>query len=620
MIGAAVYHRATDPFCYSPDGKSLVIRLQCAVDDIASIQLWAGDPHDWGRRPGTDGGDWSWRCAPSPVEKVGTDGIRDFWEVRWIPPYKRARYFFRIIFADGSRYDYGEKGLIPNDAEPERSPAGDYWNAFVFPYINNIDVYHAPDWVAGTVWYQIFPDRFRNGNPSNDPEGTKPWHRGPVSHHEFYGGDLRGIIDGLDHIVGLGCTGIYLTPIFASPSVHKYDTEDYLAIDPSFGTEEDLRELVRACHARGIRLILDGVFNHCGKTFAPWRDVVEKGAASRYRNWFYIHGFPLFPKGGETRDSRDANFETFAFTTLMPKLNTTNPEVREYLLSVAEWYIKEFDIDGWRLDVSNEIDHAFWREFRQRVKTAKPDAYIVGEIWHDALPWLRGEQFDAVMNYPFGMAITDFLLTKPWSRGAVDFVHRINSISFMYPHTVLRSTFNLLDSHDTDRIVTRMGSREKAKLALALLFALPGAPCIYYGTEYAMEGGHDPDCRRCMIWDAKPDELAFYHFVSTLVSMRRQYWQAFADGYRVYHTDPAFPGLLVLSISHENTLLHVLINRDEHPVPAETWERLVGLSSSSLLQSLLDQLEPKIQEALPGVCAEVLVEAQINPPFQVPST
>ncbi|WP_304226631.1 glycoside hydrolase family 13 protein [Gracilinema caldarium] len=607
MGGAAVYHRATDSFCYSPDGTSLVIRLQCAADDISSIQLWAGDPHDWGRRPEADGGTWHWRCAPTPVEKIGTDGIRDFWEVRWTPPYKRARYFFRITFADGSMYDYGEKGLIKSGAEPEGSPAGDYWNAFVFPYINDVDVYRAPEWVAGTIWYQIFPERFRNGNTANDPAGTKPWQRGHVSNHEFYGGDLRGIIEGLDHIASLGCTGIYLTPIFTSPSVHKYDTEDYLKIDPAFGTEEDLKELVKECHKRGIRLMLDAVFNHCGKTFGPWKDVVEKGEQSRYKDWFHINAFPLFPKGKDTGDSRDANFETFAFTTRMPKFNTTNPEVKEYLLSVAEYYIKECDIDGWRLDVSNEIDHAFWREFRQRVKAAKPDAYIVGEIWHDALPWLRGEQYDAVMNYPFGTAITDYLLTKPWSPTAADLVHRINSISFMYPHTVLRSAFNLLDSHDTDRLVTRMGSREKAKLALTLLFALPGSPCIYYGTEYALEGGHDPDCRRCMIWDPKPDEHAFFRFVASLVKLRREYWQVFGEGKRTYRTDPAHPGLLVINLELEKTYLHVLINRDEKPVQAETWKALAGHGATTRVRSLLDQAGLGPGDELSGTGSVVLL-------------
>jgi glycosidase len=600
MNGAAVYHRATDSFCYSQDGKSLVIRLQAAAGDIASIQLWAGDPHDWGRRPEADGGTWHWRCAPSLAYKMGSDGIRDFWEIRWTPPYKRARYFFRITFADGSQYDYGEKGLLPSGAEPEASPAGDYWNAFVFPYINEVDVYRAPEWVASTVWYQIFPERFRNGDPGNDGAGTKPWKRGPVTNHEWYGGDLKGIMEKLDHIADLGCTGIYLTPIFASPTVHKYDTEDYLRIDPAFGTEADLKALVKACHERGIRLMLDAVFNHSGKTFGPWLDVLEKGAASRYKDWFHINAFPLFPKGKDTGDSRDANFETFAFTTRMPKLNTANPEVQEYLLGVAEHYIRECDIDGWRLDVSNEIDHAFWREFRRRVKALKHDAYIVGEIWHDAMPWLRGDQYDAVMNYPFGTAISDFIMAKPWSKGAIDFIHRIQSISFMYPDSVLRSTFNLLDSHDTDRLVTRLGSTARAKQALALLFSLPGSPCIYYGTEYALEGGHDPDCRRCMIWDPTVEEQAFARFVQSLVSLRRQNWDLFADGKRTWHTSAEYPGLLGITVEAGPRKLQLFINRDEKPLPAAVWKPLAGLKPATPVQNLLTESPLEPQNTLPA--------------------
>lgn len=606
MNGAAVYHRATDSFCYSPDGTSLVIRLQSAVDDIASVQLWAGDPHDWGRRPEADGAEWHWRCASQELQKIGSDGLRDFWEIHWTPPYKRARYFFRITFKDGSCYDYGEKGLLPTSPETGAIPAGDYYNAFVFPYINEIDVFKAPDWVAETVWYQIFPERFRNGDPANDPAGTKSWKRGPVTNHEFYGGDLKGIIDGLDHIAGLGCTGIYLTPIFASPSVHKYDTEDYFRIDPAFGDEDDLKALVQACHWRGIRLMLDAVFNHCGKTFGPWLDVVEKGEASRYKDWFHINTFPLFPKGKDTGDSRDANFETFAFTTRMPKLNTANAEVREYLLRVAERYIKECDIDGWRLDVSNEIDHVFWREFRQRVKTLKPDAYIVGEIWHDAMPWLRGDQYDAVMNYPFGTAITDFLLVKAWSKTAQDFINRISGISFMYPHRVIRSAFNLLDSHDTDRIVHRLGGRDMAKLALTMLFTLPGSPCIYYGTEYALEGGGDPDNRRCMIWDPTEDERSFARFVQSLVALRRKHWKLFADGSRQYHIDPANPGFLGITLQHGTDRLAVLLNRDDKPVAAQTWKPLVGIPVDRPIQNLLSESPLGPENELPGRGAAVL--------------
>lgn len=603
MHAAAVFHRADGAQCYSPDGVSLTIRFQCAAADAAAAELWAGDPHDWAK----SGEAWLWRCASYPMRKVGSDGVRDYWEARWTPPYKRARYFFRIRAADGSSWDYGEKGLIPSAPQAAAAPAGDYWNAFVLPYINEADLYRAPAWAAKAVWYEIFPERFMNGDRGNDPTGALPWRRGPVTNHEFFGGDLKGVIRGLDHIAGLGCDGIYLTPIFAAPTVHKYDTEDYLRIDPAFGTEDELRKLVEAAHERGIRVILDAVFNHSGARFKPWLDVLERGEASPYRDWFHIKGFPLFPKGRDTGDTRDANFEGFAFTTRMPKLNTANPELRAYLLDVAERYIREFDIDGWRLDVANEIDHAFWREFRARVKAAKPEAYIVGEIWHDALPWLRGDQYDAVMNYPFGTAIADFMLAKPWAADGKAFARRISAVSFSYPRPVLKAAFNLLDSHDTDRLTTRLGGPEAARRALALLFALPGAPCLYYGTEYAMEGGHDPDCRRCMIWDPTEEELEFAAFTRALVAARKRCGELIADGEPAAAWLEDYPGFVAIGAIADMggataadecaqaageagpaaKAAYALVNRDRAPVPEAAWRAALGLAPADQAFDLL---------------------------------
>jgi len=588
MNKAAVFHRASDSMCYSPDGRHLVIRLSTAADDISSVIVMAGDPHDWMEAPGHAGG-YAWRCHPHAAHKTGSDGIHDFWQIEWMPPYKRARYFFRLTAADGSLWDYGEKGIIAQGAGPaDQEPAGDYWNAFVFPYINAVDVFRAPSWVEGTVWYQIFPERFRNGDAANDPAGTKDWHRGPVTNHEFYGGDLRGIIDGLDHVASLGCNGIYLTPIFLSPSVHKYDTADYLGLDPAFGTEAELAELVKACSDRGIRLILDAVFNHCGREFGPWRDVLKNGESSPYRDWFHIASFPLFHKGHDTGDSRDVSFETFAFTTGMPKLNTANPDVRAYLLDAAERYVRDYGISGWRLDVSNEVDHDFWRLFRARVKAANPDAYIVGEIWHDAMPWLRGDQYDAVMNYPVGTAISDFMLGRPWMASGTDLARRLAAIEFMYPEPVLRAAFNLLDSHDTDRIATRFGGRGQAFMALALLFSLRGSPCVYYGTEYAMEGGHDPDCRRCMVWDPDQGEHAFRQMLSALIRVRLRHSELLARGIRIGAGLDAYPGFVALGATLGGRSLVVMANRGIVPVPAAEWKACLP-SASSIVELLGDQ-------------------------------
>ncbi|HOX18025.1 MAG TPA: glycoside hydrolase family 13 protein [Spirochaetales bacterium] len=610
MNGAAVYHRATDSFCYAADGDTLHLRLRTAAGDVERVEVFAGDPHDWARAvvpavAGTEAASWAWRNEALGARKVGTDGLSDFWQAEWRPPYRRARYFFRLHAVDGTVWDYGEKGLIPASSNPPPGqPSGDYWNAFVFPYINAVDVFRAPDWVAGTVWYQIFPERFANGDPSNDPAGAKPWSRGPVRNEERYGGDLRGVIRHLDRIAGLGFNGLYLTPIFAAPSAHKYDTTDYLRVDPAFGTEDELRELSDACRTRGIRLMLDAVFNHSGPEFGPWKDVLEKGEASRYRDWFHIKEFPLFPEGKDTGDSRRANFETFAFTTRMPKLNTANPGLKAYLLDAAERYVRDFGISGWRLDVANEIDHQFWREFRARVKAADPEAYIVGEIWHDAMPWLRGEQYDAVMNYPYGTAISDFLLGRPWARSGEQLGQRLAAIDFSYPEPVLRASFNPLDSHDTDRIVTRFGSPELARVALTLLFALPGAPCIYYGTEYALEGGQDPDNRRCLPVDPSADELGFQEFTRALVGLRREAWRLFAHGERKPASLATRPGFAGFRVEGEGRVMLALAQRDGEAVAAAEWRAAFGLEPSARVADPLGVLGA--DGGLPGRTAAIL--------------
>ncbi|MGE5675034.1 MAG: alpha amylase N-terminal ig-like domain-containing protein, partial [Mycobacterium leprae] len=416
---------------------------------------------------------------------LGDDGVHEYWGVTLPAASRRIRYLFYVEGQDGERAWLGENG-------PARTrPAS---GAFQYAYIHRSDRFRQPDWLKKAVFYQIFPDRFANGDPKHDPRPKLKWGDKPTP-HAMAGGDLAGIRQKMDYLADLGVGCIYTTPIFKSPSNHKYNTTDYFKVDPAFGNNEDFKALVAAAHARGLRFLLDAVFNHSGDKWFAFRDVLKKGAASRYADWFYdLHAFPVSTADG-------GNYETFANNvTSMPKLNTGNPELANYLLKVAQYWIEEAGIDGWRLDVANEVDHRFWRAFRDRVKATKADAFILGEIWHDATDWLQGDQFDSVMNYPWRDATLAFL---SGAMDAVEYDRVLTRLRFSHPLEVNRGMVNLLGSHDTPRVATLLGNEKAAQAALLLLTA-EGVPMVYYGDEVGLEGGGDPDCRRCFPWDDSP--------------------------------------------------------------------------------------------------------------------
>jgi cyclomaltodextrinase / maltogenic alpha-amylase / neopullulanase len=420
-----------------------------------------------------------------------------------------------------------------------------------------------PDWVRDAVFYQIFPDRFAISDRVPKPGPLEPWDA-PPTWHGFKGGDLLGVVERLDYLQALGITALYLTPVFASASNHRYHTYDYFQVDPLLGGEAALRELLDAAHGRGMRVVLDGVFNHTGRGHWAFHHVLEAGAASPYRHWYHFdqgaleQGRPVLAYPGAHRRSgvavddpglhelgsgRDGgpSFETLGYRAwwdlpALPKLNTDNPAVREHLWAAAEHWIR-FGIDGWRLDVPEEIDdRGFWQEFRRRVRAANPEAYTVGEIWHVAPDWLSGDRFDALMNYPLGEAILSFVGGRHLDHTVIGahnmfaptirredgpaFAQRLTGLLSAYPREVSEVQLNLLDSHDTPRAHTMLScDRAGYRLAVLLQATLPGAPCVYYGDEVGLEGGNDPDCRRAFPAEAAWDrELLAY--VSAALAMR----------------------------------------------------------------------------------------------------
>ncbi len=400
-----------------------------------------------------------------------------------------------------------------------------------------------PAWVRDAVFYQLFPDRFAASERVSKPGPLEPWDASPTN-YGFKGGDLLGIVEHLDHIASLGVNALYLTPVFKSASNHRYHTYDYLAVDPLLGGDAALRELLDRAHDRGMRVILDGVFNHTGRGFWPFHHVLETGAGSPYRNWFHfdqagldhhkpIDAYPMgrlragmpmdepWPGTPET-DAASATvrlgYDAWWGIPALPKLNTDEPAVREYLFGVAEHWLR-FGIDGWRLDVPAEIDdRPFWREFRQRCRAINPEAYLVGEIWHVAPDWLSGDRFDALMNYPLAEAIIGFVagaaLNEPLLRSHHEYarITRLDGPAFAaqlgellgaYAPETTAVQLNLLGSHDTPRVLSLLGGDiEAMELAVLLQGTLPGAPCVYYGDEVGLTGGKDPESRKAFPWDA----------------------------------------------------------------------------------------------------------------------
>ena len=369
-----------------------------------------------------------------------------------------------------------------------------------------------PAWLEDTVFYQIFPERFFNGDPTNDPMSITPW-GGKPKNENFFGGDLEGIHQKIPYLQDLGISALYLNPIFDAPSNHKYDTRDYLRIAPEFGDLKTYLRLVRRLHQEGMRIILDGVFNHTGDQFWAFRDILLRQEKSPYSKWFYCHERPVC-------QVPQPNYECWWGVKTLPKLNYAEPEVVRYIMRiVAFWTLT--GIDGWRLDVPNEVVIDFWQYFRKLVKSINPEAYIVGEIWEDAGAWLNNRLFDAVMNYIWRDLVIRFFAKEDLD--AAGFEAGLADLRNRYSPVVTANMFNLLSSHDTPRFLTLCDKRkDRMLLAILFQFTYPGVPVIYYGDEIGMTGGKDPDCRKTMVWDESRWDRELHNAYKNLIRLRRQ--------------------------------------------------------------------------------------------------
>lgn len=508
---AAISHRPSKEFIYPQTKDILVLQLITAREDIQEATLLY-----WER----------YETAPSKRIVVTLrvslrDAYHDYFRasVKTTRMAAYTRYCFRLRTGTQTVW-FGARGFQSHDP-------GITGNFFEFLWPNPDDGYRAPDWSKTQVYYQIFPDRFCNADPNLSLPNTVPWGTAPTRENVM-GGDIPGIIEKLDYIKDLGVTCIYTTPIFYATSNHKYDTVNYYEIDPCFGTKDDLKRLVDEVHARGMRIILDGVFNHCGYYWVPFLDVVAKGPHSAYKDWFFIHDYPIQPD--------PKIYDCVGHYQWMPKINLSNPEAKRYFINVGKYWIREFGIDGWRLDVADEVPMSFWEAFSAELKALKPDCLLLGETWGDAQRLLCENRLDSAMNYLFQDAVTLWLAEGKIS--AAQFDDLINRSLSLYPEEVDLRMYNLLDSHDTARFLFACnGDIKRYRLAVALQMTFPGCPAIFYGDEIGLSGPNDPGCRMAMEWDEARQNLELFNWFKACISIRQNSISLLEGSYRTIICD-----------------------------------------------------------------------------------
>lgn len=502
MEYSAIVHFADKRFAYALENGNFLFRLEAKKGDLKRVVMHFMDKYV----------PLKYEDTRDSVEMylLGSDRYKDYFEVELSFDMICMRYCFELEDREGMVQFFGNHMFF--DQKPTELDC-------MFDCPKNLrveEIFSTPDWAKNKVVYQIFPSSFASShNPS--PE---EWYQKPMDYKTRLHGDLKGIKDHLPYLKDLGIDVIYMTPVFKAPSNHKYDTEDYYQLDPDFGTNEDLKELVNAAHALNMRVILDGVFNHTSTRFFAFLDILKNQENSEYKDFYYINHFPL-ETAKEFHQRNEKRYQTFSYFSGMPKLNLSSKRVQDYILDVAKYWVKECHIDGWRLDVGDEISHSFWKRFRKEMKDFSPDLLIVGEIWHFAGDFLEGDEWDSVMNYQFYQSVQS--LVASGTMKVSEFVERQMFMAGHVNSAALPLLWNLMGSHDTARFYHNCGKEErKLMLGASLMLLNPGMPMIYYGDEVGMDGGADPDCRRGMLWDEKRQNATVLKHYKACIKVRHE--------------------------------------------------------------------------------------------------
>ena len=500
----AVLHINTEDFIYPVERNRLTVRLRAARDDLTKCLIV------YFSRTTPD------QKKDCQLVKLYSDDLFDYYEanIEFSKVARYQKYFFVLSDNSGETLYYSATGFgkdVPEDG------------FFEFLYTNPGDVVEYPEWSKGAVYYQIFPERFCNGDTSNDPKDTKEWGE-PPTRENYMGGDLEGVRIKIPYLKELGIEVIYFNPIFKADFNHKYATTDYYSIDPCFGSNEEFGNLVKELHENGIKVVLDGVFNHTGIHFMQFEDVCKNGSASQYYDWF-------LPCKEKEITVTHKDYECVGAYKYMPKLNSSNPEVRKFIVDVMDFWIRQYGIDGWRLDVADEVDSTVWQEARAALKDRYPDIILIGETWGYGGMLTSAKRLDSVMNYMFRDALRDYFGYEKLSASGFD--HRINRMLGLYKTETHNVLYNLIDSHDTERFLFYCNSDvARMKLAVAFQLLFVGSPALYYGDEVGITGDNDPDCRKCMEWQEEKQNKELLNWYKTFIRLRKEHEAIRKGSYR----------------------------------------------------------------------------------------
>lgn len=494
---SSLKHSSDSIYSFPVSKDEIEIRFLTKKDDgILKVELLYNDKYSFHKS-----------VKATEIKKSYSDDRFDYYVLKMRLYDKRFAYIFRLTLINKKICYFSETG-VSDTYDIEKG----FYNFFQVPFINESDVIHKNPILQNRVFYQIFVDRFYKVDNEN-PRINIRW-GDQVSQKSIAGGNLKGIRKKLPYLKELGIDALYLTPIFDSDSNHKYDTRDYYRVSADFGDLSDLKSLVEEVHQSGMILLLDGVFNHVSIEFPFFKDVLEKGEKSEYFDWFFIRGKRV--------NLNKANYETFADCADLPRLNLNNPEVQKYIIEIGKHYLKDYQIDGYRLDVSDEIPHSFWVKFRTAMKEVKEDVILLGENWHNAASYLNsGQEFDSIMNYAFTKETLEYVAKRKIN--AETYKNRLISNLNRYKSNVNYNLLNLLSSHDVDRFLTECGDVDRYLIGYSILFMYIGVPCVYYGEEIGIKGGYDPYNRACFDWDESRWDTKIHKTISKLIKIHKEY-------------------------------------------------------------------------------------------------